>query len=107
MEFIWHIILIISILLWPVSQLIAKKYKSDKSLVLLNEVKNKVKTKFQVMLEKEIILRKTYPDYTRIPLKSNMNWMRILKGVEKKDRVLKRKKKEVGLGEFDVRAQKN
>ena len=100
MKVIWHIVIIIALLYWPASMLMAKKYKLEQSKKLLAEMKPKVKTKFQKLVEKQTHLRKTYPDISRLPLRANMNWMKIIRGVDKKDKVLRRKIKEIGLGDF-------
>jgi len=102
MKLVWHIVIIIALLYWPATKLMAKKYKLEQSRKLLVEIKPKVKTELQKMTEKQEHLKRTYPDISRLPLKADMNWMKIIRGVEKKDRVLKRKIKEIGLGDFDV-----
>lgn len=71
------------------------KFKRAEKLTIIAK-KNKPKSFTNEIVE----LKKTYPDYVHLPLKANMDWMRILHKVRDKNKLLLRKAKEADLGNF-------
>ena len=106
MQFMFHIIFILALVFAPITMVVTKYHKLQQTKILLKKMAPVVKSDYQKRVTKEIRLREIYPQFSRLPLKHSMEWAKVLRGIDKKDKLLKRKIKEIGLGDFDARLQR-
>lgn len=97
---IWYVVITLMILYIPICMLCLKKYKDFESKKVYSKIKSNVKSDLNLSIDKYLKLKNHYPDITRLPLKTNMNWVKIMNNVKNYDKKIQRLVKETELGSF-------